>query len=56
MDTKRLNEILEELIEVNELIDECSIYDRKLLYNLVKRKERLIMEKTDLLSNKNNND
>ena len=52
MDLKRLREIEKELLEVWECIDYCPETDKKHLYNLVKRRERLVMEKTDLLSNK----
>ena len=51
MDLKRLKEIEKELLIVGECIDYCPETDKKQLYKLVKRRERLVMEKIDLLSN-----
>ena len=52
MDTKRFIELQEEFKWIIEEIDECPESDRKKLHNLVKKRERLVMEIQDLLSNK----
>ena len=51
MDTTRLEEITIELDDIKDQIDACPESNTKKIYNLVKRRERLVMEKDSLLLN-----
>ena len=50
-DSKKMIDLQAELEEVKIEIDECPMDDRKKLFNLVKKRERLFMEIQLLLSN-----